>query len=44
MASTPRIPRAELTGFSGGLVKTFTRGDYRSSGRFQCPAPMMSLA
>lgn len=25
MASTPRIPRAELTGFSGGLVKTVTR-------------------
>jgi AhpD family alkylhydroperoxidase len=25
MTSTPRIPRAELTGFSGNLVKIFTR-------------------
>jgi AhpD family alkylhydroperoxidase len=38
MASTPRIPKAELTGFSGGLVKTFTR---RMLGDVPEPAEVM---
>lgn len=38
MSSTPRIPKAELTGISGGLVKTFTR---RLFGAVPEPAEVM---
>lgn len=38
MASTPRIPRTELTGFSGRLVKTLTR---RMLGAVPEPAEVM---